>query len=448
MTVACARSEVATVRSVPGQRSFLRRALVVVLGCYTLLHVAYSLHHYNIFSGQLSGDFRRVFKEAVEWKQTGILPLGNVLYPPLYYLLLLPFTQWNFPSVTYVFYFLQFPLYYAAILYLVNAVSPHRRPSAMEYFIAAVLTLNFQPFLETLAMHKVEGIEFFLMCLAFYTFRKRREILTGALVTLAANLKYLPGALAVSFVLKREWRVVRGMVLSLLVYMLLLTPIFRLGGVWDYVIRYPIILMFGHQHEGNRPEVGMEMQTLTGTVYRWFVGSAGMHEHFQTQNYVPVPHVHLAATIAMGLKILIGVWYLAFTQKAWKASERETPWIPHLLQLSLSLPLMFVFVQTSRVHYAILLLPAFVITALILYHAPRVFHWREKLVFALAYSLTAMAIPGGLLNRLPPSPVWDKHYSFAYLWLSLPFYGYLLLGLCIAWCHQRWYEADPKDTTR
>jgi len=221
MTVACARSEVATVRSVPGQRSFLLRWLVVGLGCYTLFHVAYSLHHYNIFSGQLSGDFRRVFKEAVEWKQTGILPLGNVLYPPLYYLLLLPFAQWDFPSVTYVFYFLQFPLYYAAILCLVYAVSPSQTPSTMEYVIATVLTLNFQPFLETLAMHKVEGIEFFLICLAFYTFRKQRDLLTGVLVMLAANLKYLPGALAVGFVLKRQWRVVRGIILSLLVYMVL-----------------------------------------------------------------------------------------------------------------------------------------------------------------------------------------------------------------------------------
>ena len=192
----------------------------------------------------------------------------------------------------------------------------------------------------------------------------------------------------------------------------------------------------------------MEMQTLSGTVYRWFVGSTGMHEHFQTQNYVPVPHVHLASTIAMVLKIIIGVWYLAFTQKAWKASERDAQWIPRLLQLSLSLPLIFVFVQASRVHYAILLLPAFVITGLIFYHYPRVFRWREKLVFVLAYSLTAMVIPGGLLNRFPPSPVWGTHHSFAYLWLSLPFYGYLLLGLSMAWCHQRWSEAETKGTVR
>jgi len=148
------------------------------------------------------------------------------------------------------------------------------------------------------------------------------------------------------------------------------------------------------------------------------------------------------------LKILIGVWYLAFTQKASKVPEHETPWIPHLLQLSLSLPLVFMFVQTSRVHYAILLLPAFVIAGLILYHYPRVFCRREKLVFALAYGLTAMVIPGGVLNRLPPSPVWGRHHSFAYLWLSLPFYGYLLLGLCLVWCQHRWYAADTKDTVR
>jgi hypothetical protein len=49
-----------------------------------------------------------------------------------------------------------------------------------------------------------------------------------------------------------------------------------------------------------------------------------------------------------------------------------------------------------------------------------------------------MVIPGGLLNRLPlQHPVWGGRHSLAYLWFSLPFYGYLALAACGAWCHDQ-----------
>lgn len=70
-------------------------------------------------------------------------------------------------------------------------------------------------------------------------------------------------------------------------------------------------------------------------------------------------------------------------------------------------------------------------TALLLFHHPRVFQWKEKLLFVLAYGLTAMLIPGGLLNQLPPNPLF---------WISLSFYGYVLLGVCILLCYSRLQE--------
>ncbi|MBI3321301.1 MAG: DUF2029 domain-containing protein [Candidatus Omnitrophica bacterium] len=414
-----------------------QRLLLVLLIGYSLAHLTYSICRYNIFAGGGSGDFHRAFYEAEAWRQTGALSLESVLHPPLYYLILRPFTHLEFRSVAYLFYFAQFLLFPLAVILLVKAVSPAQKPTALEYLIAGVLTVNFQPFLETLAMHKVEGIEFVLICAVIYCFRKRRDVLTGMLVFLAANLKYLPGMLAVYFILKRESRVVKGLLVALLLYLLILLPVCGVQGLWVYGIRYPLAMVLEHKHEGTLPEAGMEFQTLTGTVNRWFAGTGVMALHFRTQAYQPVLHAWWAFVIAGLLKVILGSCYLLRIRKAWRVSQREAQWPFYQLELSLTLLLIFVMSPASRVHYAILLLPAFVSTALLWYHHPWVFRWKERVLFVLAYALTAWILPGGLLNRLPPHPLWGEKYSYAYLWFSLPFYGYLLLGWCIVLCDSR-----------
>jgi len=426
-----------------GRRSYeplraLRAVVVLVVVGYSVLHLGYSLFHYSIFSDRaVSGDTYRAFLETIEWKRTGTLPPSTVLYPPLYYLILLPLTNLEFQDVARVLYFTQFILYYFSVILMGKAASETGTSSAMDYLIVAVLTVNFQPFLETLAMHKVEGIELFLICLAIYTFRRKKDVLTGSLVCVAANLKYLPGILGVYFLLKREFKVVRGILGMLLFCLIILIPAFGISGLWTYVIQHPLMLLFGHHYEGTRPEASLEFQTLTGTINRLFVGSTGMVEHIRTSGYVHVPHAQLAFLIAAILKIGLTGFWIYLIRRSWRVSQRDTQWVFYLLEISLTLILIFVIAPSSRIHYAILLLPAFVITGLVLFHNPHVFQWEEKLLFALSYSLTAVIIPGGLLNRLPPSPLWGHKYSLVYYWMSLPFYGYLILGFCIILCYKR-----------
>jgi len=417
----------------------LRHLLVLAVVAYSVLHVAYSLWRYNIFvEGRQSLDLWRVFDETAKWRAagTGPLPLHAVLYPPLYYLLLWPLTSWEFRHVVYLFYFPQFIFFPIAVVCLVKAISPLERPRPMEYLFAGVLTANFQPLLETLALHKVEGLETLLICLALYALKKNRRALTGVLVFLAANLKYLPGILGVYFVLKRDWRVVKGVLVSLLVYLVVLIPVFGASGIATYVFRYPMTMLFEHEHEGTRPEASMEFQTLTGTINRWFVGPEKMAEHVRTQGYIVVPHADVALRMATVLKVVLLALYLYVIFRARRRDGRTTQWVSSLYEISLTLLMIFMIAQATRVHYAILLLPAFVIVGLVFYHHGRLFPWTARLFFWVAYGLTAMVVPGGLLNTLPPHPLWGQHHSFAYLWMSFPFYGYVLLGLSILLCYR------------
>ena len=420
------------------------KGLIGLLALYTVAHLVYSVTHYTIFSADMyrSRDFHRVFVEAQSWLETGVYPNSEVRYPPLYYLLLWPLTGMDFRAVTYLLYALQFLYFPAAGYFLVKAISPTPRPSALEYLLAMILIVNFQPFLETLAQHKVEGIEWLLICAALYAFRQRRDVVTGALICLAANLKYLPALLMFYFIWKREWKAVQGIAWMLAGIAAILLFVIGPERLWTSGIQYAWTFFAGSKIAGTRPEGCIEFQNLAGTVYRWFVDTNGMLKHFDTEGYIPVSHPRLALAIATSLKALLTVGYLAFVRRAWPASQRPARWNLYLIEISFTLLMIFVLASAGRVHYAILLLPAFLAGAFWLYHHPDRFPLRAKLLFWLAYGLTAMIVPGGLLNRLPPHPVWGTYHYYYYLWMSMPFYGDVLLGFFLWWCYRTFTRTD------
>lgn len=416
--------------------------LLLVVG-YSILHIVYSVCRYNIFLGQGSGDVLRTFTELQYWRENGVLDYSGILHPPLYYAVLLPLAAFGFDVLRYTLYLVQFPLFFMAIIMLVKAsITGEVKP--VHYLIAGVLTVNFQPFLETLAMHKVEGFEFMLICVAIAAFKQRRDKWAGIWTMLAANLKYLPALLAVYFVVKRQWQVVLGLLIGFLVCLMVTIPIFGARTVASSLVK-PAAMLVTHDHEGTRPQASIEFQTLQGTVNRLFVGREVMLQHFRSQGYAKVSKPETAWAIGNSLRILLLIIYLIIIRRRWKSQQREQMWPRFMCEISLTLVMIFILAQASRLNYAILLLPGFVMMGLMLYEHRERFGRVEKILFILAYALAAMIIPGGLLNRLPAHPVWGTFHSFAYFWMSLPFYGYLLLGVTSVICHARLASAKQPE---
>jgi len=418
-----------------------KQILLAFLLFYSIAHLGYSLCRYGVFSGSGSGDFYRSLFEVLYWGRGEALTGGVPLHPPLYYLIFTGLTNFDFQHLAYIFYFSQFIFYYFSIIFLAKSVSAI--PSIVEYLIAAILALNFQPFLETCALHKIEGHEFFLICLAIYMFKKRRDLWVGGIIVCATGLKYLPGILAPYFLLKREYKVIAGAVLASLILLLMVLSTFGIDEIKSYAVELPLGMLLAHKHEGNLPDATTERQTLDGTINRLLARpdpSQTFISYIQKEAPMSVPNPRLAHTISAFLKLTLIGGYLFIIRKKWTLTQRENVWDFYLFEISLTLIMIFVVAQGSRVHYAILLLPAFILTGLILYRHWEVFHLREKVLFALAYSLAGMVVPGGLLNKLPPHPAWGQRYSDLYLWWSLPFYGYLILGVCIVLCYERLYR--------
>lgn len=426
----------------------MKKALFLLLLAYSIAHFGYSVLRYNTIV--YNSGYQEL--EAIDWK----LPAKELLqtkadyYLPLYYALLVPVKWLNLDGrgVSHLSYFTQFILLYWALLLMVKVVSLSRIPSRMEYGIAFILTVNFQPFLELVALHSVEGKELLLICLAIYAFRRKWDALAGALLFLAANLKYLPGILIGYFLLKREYRVLAGVGVASVISVLAMLPILGLDGLWAYQIDYPLRLMFSPQVESNFVYGNVEWQTVSGTVNRLFSYVTPPHtfEYLLQTGVFPTAHPAWAFTIAMLMKVVLIGLYLAFVlRRRWSVKERETAWPFYLLEISMTLLMILVIVQAIRVHYCILFLPAFVFVALLIAQRWELFRAREKLLLGVAYGLCGRIILSGLLDRLPRHPLWGQDYANMYLWLSLPFYGYGMLAACIFLCARRLQRAQGPE---
>lgn len=410
---------------------------------YTLAHFGYSIAAYNPLTHPVSvNDLRVTFLEAQHWRQTGDLVLmggTNVFYGLLYYGFLSLFSAFSFEQLILPFYLAQLVLFPLSIFFLMQAVAG-KRIGWKEICLAAVLTLNFGPFLESFASCKVECLEFYLICLAFYGFLKGWDWLAGAGVVSGMLMKYLPGFLGIYFLLKRKWKTVLWCLAWGLILSGVLWAVFGGRIFWETGVGHFLALVFSPKVETNELVALLEWQTLSSTINRLFaeVHSPRMWNLvLKMAGTAPVGHPRLAVGLALALKMIFVGIYLWVIGRRWPLLNPKTQRLLYALEMSLTLLMTVILVQAVRIHHAIILFPAFLTMALLLFQYRGSFGRAEKALFMSAYALSAVLIPGGLLNRLPPSPVWGQSHARMYYWLSLPFYGTLLLFFCIILCHRK-----------
>ncbi|GEM_PF-4737161 len=410
---------------------------------YTLAHFGYSIAAYNPLTHPVSvNDLRVTFLEAQHWRQTGDLVLlggTNVFYGLLYYGFLALFSAFSFEQLILPFYLSQLVLFPLSIFFLMKAVA-RKRIGWKEIILAAVLTLNFGPFLESFASCKVECLEFYLICLAFYGFLKGWDWLAGAGVVSGMLMKYLPGFLGIYFLLKRKWKTVLWCLAWGLVLSGALWAVFGGRIFWETGVGHFLALVFSPKVETNELIALLEWQTLSSTLNRLFAqtDSPRMWDLvLKTAGTAPVQHARWVIALALTLKMIFVGIYLWVIGRRWPTLNPKAQRLLYALEMSLTLLMTVILVQAVRIHHGIILLPAFLTTALLLFQYRGSFGRIEKALFLSAYALSAVLIPGGLLNRLPPSPIWGQSHARMYYWLSLPFYGYLLLFFCIVLCHRK-----------
>lgn len=201
-----------------------RRALL-------LLVVGASLIHFGVGSWRAAArgfaDLHLFLHRSFEFSRTGVLypdadnaevyaPASRVYkFPPLFAMILLPQVRGGIPERIYlVHWIVQLLLYVAAILVLLAALAPWRRPRALVWFV--VLALNFVPFFETLWRLQLETPILVLIALALWFDRKRLPYLAGAALGVATMLKVYPVFLLGWFIVRRCGRGLAGALAAML----------------------------------------------------------------------------------------------------------------------------------------------------------------------------------------------------------------------------------------
>ena len=421
--------------------SSVKRAFLILGVAYSILHLGYSVWAYNPLRYDVaSNDVYQVYQRMNRWRQTGDfsqvgLKGEGVYYPSLYALLFLPLTNLPFKQVACLLYSLQFIFLPLAILCMVWAACPDRCPALKEFAMAGILAANYQPLLETVAKFKVEGMEVFLIALAVLAFRKGRDFLTGILLVLAMNLKYLPGILLGYFILKREVQVARAAAMAQGLVFWVVILFLGWGTFRTFTVQYPFRVLSDPATSYNWRVTRVAWQSLSGTIDRWFAAPVPPEDFLKGGG--PISRPDLAKGVAVCLKGIFLALSLWVIRRRWPVFERRQRWPFYLLEISLALVMLVILIRGFAVHYGILLLPAFLFVGSVLIHRWGDFRWVEKGLFIVGYSLSATLLPGGLMRHLPAHPLWGQEYYSIYLWGSLPFFGYLLLFLCTLLCHHR-----------
>ena len=318
-------------------------AILVLLLGWGVVRTGMTMANYNPAAYPTgSGELLQAYEEARQLKETGTLAFENiyVFHPPLYYVLLWPFISMGAQATSDFFYLLQILLFPLAIFFMAASAVKMPKDFPLVLLLATVVCLNFKPLHETFVLHKVEGIEFFLMCGAILAFRKRWDLLTGALVCLAANLKYLPGILVFFFLVKRERRVLLGVVLFQIALVLALGWALGATGLIDFV-RHAVELLLSSTPESNHPIINMEWQSLSSVVNRWFVcsnGDASLLESLQISGRAMLHHVQWARGIAIILKGALLAGFLWMVRERRARSECANAWHIYLVELSMKHP--------------------------------------------------------------------------------------------------------------
>ncbi len=424
--------------------SVAQKGLLGLVVAYSLFRFSYSILTYNpILTPSISGDFQSSYREAAHWRQTGefkLMATTNVPYPPFFYWWLFPLTYFPYTQVSAVLYAAQFLLFPWALALLAKAVSPDSRLRLLDYGICLGLAANFQPLLETLSTHKIEGLEFFLICAAIFSLKQGKEFRAGAEIFLATALKYIPGILLLYFLLRSRWRVVAGFLLAGLLCGAAFVLRFGLPAAWDLGFRQTLWLGLHPGADSNAMTANFEWQSLSETVNIFFAQAASFRalgERLNSSQAVPVLLPKAAFWFAILLKGAFCAGFPLFLRSKPPFRDRAKGWPLTLLEISLTLLLMPILLQAFRLHYGILILPAFVITGLLLFSNRGLMRLKEKILFGLGFALSGMLIPGGLLNKLPVHPSLGVSYGRLYEWWEFQFFGYLLLGWAILLCHKR-----------
>jgi len=186
------------------------------------------------------------------------------LYPPLFAVLMLPFTFMNYTFAKNLWLFLNQAFLMGALVF--TWYSAKDKISCIELIFLLFLLLNFAPIFSNLNLGQVSILIFLLVASSFYLFKKRKDFWTGVLLAFATMFKITPGLLIVYFLWKKEYRVFFSALFSLIILFLL--SIVLVGIETNYFYITKILLPLARSripHPSNQSYLGFFLRLFSNS---------------------------------------------------------------------------------------------------------------------------------------------------------------------------------------
>lgn len=385
-------------------RSGVVRVAFLLLALSGVTHLVYSV---GFAYTRQAPDFWILFRGAREWTRGGSMydidavltnHFGNVFkVPPFYGMLFVPFVTMDGLTVLLGHRIMNTILIVATALVWLQM---WRLPFASLSAASLLIVFNFRPLADTLAYGQIDLVLLFLLTLALWALRNRRDAVAGALVALGTLFKIYPILLLAFFVVKGHWRALIGFVVGMAVC----------NGLAIAVIGWNEHLIYLTQ---VLPNIGgttswVENQTISGFLAR-------LTDSPRSATIYRNEMVRLLGTLISGAVSLL-VCALAL-----RPTSREST--GYALQYGMFLLLMVLASPAAWMHYETLLIVPF--SALVL-------HLRERTV-SLPYAV-ALALSFALIAYGNQWSFYDGtvHGVLTIAGVSYKFYGMLLLGGVLA----------------
>ena len=225
------------------------------------------------------------------------------LYPPLFAQMLMPIaTLDNYDVAVLLWYVINVALLMGTLFSLSRYVPPAR---AKLLWIAPIV---FLPFWQALYLGQVTTIMLALLTFAWICMREDRAVIAGMLLALASWIKVFPAILILYFIFKRDWRVLRGVVL--LGTVLAIAQVLISGP--DIMFEFFDILL--SLTAGGQPEATYENLSILAFVSRLFQHNDKVIPIFVDDNLFTIIRWGITAFI-IGISV-IAIWYSGASTKA------------------------------------------------------------------------------------------------------------------------------------
>ncbi len=167
----------------------------------------------NIYDAQLMLKTKSFLKIP-----TGLNPF---VYPPFFAVLLIPLNKLSYDGAWLVFFVISQAAFFYSIFLIIKMLRREGESLSLWWGLLIAYSACFNPLPKTFTAGQMNTIILLCLVLGWYFFRRKQEWISGLILGLGTAVKLSPGFLLVYFLWKRQWRVVGGGVISLVLSLII-----------------------------------------------------------------------------------------------------------------------------------------------------------------------------------------------------------------------------------